>query len=64
MTSMSRPYTAIFVAKIHRDLSNMHKVMTLGANWTSCGVKGYITRQTQKHIVLYCHLKTFLLDCH
>ena len=33
MTSVSRYSQKNFVAKINRNLSNIHKVMTLCANW-------------------------------
>ena len=35
MTSMRRSSQTIFVAKIHRNPSNIHKVMTLCAKWHS-----------------------------
>ena len=40
MTSMSRYSQDNFRGKNYRNLSNIHKVMTLSANWHSKGVKG------------------------
>ena len=38
MTSVSRLLQTILVAKIHGNPSNIHKVMTLCANWHSLRV--------------------------
>ena len=52
MTSMSTNlHKTIFVTKIHRNWSNIHKVMTLCASWHSKGGKGLMVVFTLPSIV-------------